>query len=218
MSLENDYRQPRTYELMTVLIPDLEDEATTAEVEKVQGLLTSAGQLVHTQQTSPWGRRRLAYTIRHNGQDYRDGYYLLTYFTAHPDKTEEIERELKLDQRVMRYLLLQSEPFVPPAEEETEGELEGEAASTAAAATAAGATSAATEPTPDSTPADGTEAAPAEQAESAPDTAAADAQSATADEVAPTESDNESTGDAATESAEAATSDATGEAVASKED
>src|SRR5689334_13739042 len=112
---------------MTVLVPDLDEEATNAAIEKVQTTLTTAGQLVHTEQSSPWGRRRLAYAIRHNGQDYRDGYYLLTYFTAMPDRTEEIERELKLDPRVIRYLLLQSEPFVPPAPAEGESTPEAEA-------------------------------------------------------------------------------------------
>lgn len=174
MFLVTDYRQPRTYELMTVLVPDLDEETTNAAIEKVQGLLTTAGELVHTDQSSPWGRRRLAYAIRHNGQDYRDGYYLLTYFTAMPDRTTEVERELKLDPRVIRYLLLQSEPFVPPVQEEPEG---GPAAAAESAAETAGATAteganAATEPAPAEQPAatapaqtDESAAAPAEAAE-----------------------------------------------------
>lgn len=160
--MENDYRQPRSYELMTVLVPDLDEEATNAAIEKVQATLTTAGQLVHTEQSSPWGRRRLAYTIRHNGQDYRDGYYLLTYFTAMPDRTDEIERELKLDPRVIRYLLLQSEPFVAPEPEAGEGAPEAEgaaetAAEGAAASAAAGVgtagTNGASEPAPAEQPA-----------------------------------------------------------------
>lgn len=203
--MENDYRQPRSYELMTVLLPDLDDEATTAEVEKVQAVLMTAGQLVHTQQTSPWGRRRLAYTIRHNGQDYRDGYYLLTNFTALPDRTAEIERELKLDPRVMRYLLVQSEPFVAPVGEESEGTPEAEAAGAAATA----ATTTATAVTgPES------QAAPANGAVAAPEEAAEEAETGNADTA---ESASEPAGDGATDAAAAATSTAGEDAAATRE-
>ena len=187
--MENDYRQPRSYELMTVLVPDLDEEATNAAIEKVQATLTTAGQLVHTEQSSPWGRRRLAYAIRHNGQDYRDGYYLLTYFTAMPDRTDEIERELKLDPRVIRYLLLQSEPFVAPAPEESEAAPEAEAEGTAESAAEGAAASAngATEVAPAEQPPVETATTETQAEATAPETSEAAAPAETTASAAPPE-------------------------------
>lgn len=159
--MDKAYRQPRNYELMTVLIPDLDEEATNAQVERVKAIVSASGEIADTLQSSPWGRRRLAYTIRHNSQDYRDGYYLLTYFTALPDTTAEIERELKLDDQVMRFLLLQSEPYVAPVPETAESEeAEAERAAGSATEEAAPAVNAATQPAPTAAPFEGTEAAP----------------------------------------------------------
>ncbi len=195
-----DYRQPRTYELMTVLIPDLDEEQTNAQVERVQSIVSASGEIAQSLQSSPWGRRRLAYTIRHNGQDYRDGYYLLTYFSAMPDKTTEIERDLKLDAQVMRYLLVQSEPYVAPVEE-AEGEAEGEREAQATeATTTATATAAAEAPAPAETAGEGIESAPTEE-QTAPQQAEAEPASESPVEAAP-EAGETGEGDAGATTAE----------------
>jgi len=104
---------PRPYELMTVLVPDLGDEDLESQIERIGGQIAAAGgEIRETLRESPWGRRRLAYTIRHNGQDYRDGYYFVTHFTLPPAQTLEIERELKLNVQVIRYLLVHDDPKV----------------------------------------------------------------------------------------------------------
>jgi small subunit ribosomal protein S6 len=198
--LVQDYRQPRTYELMTVLIPDLDEEQTNAQVERVQSIVSASGEIAQSLQSSPWGRRRLAYTIRHNGQDYRDGYYLLTYFSAMPDTTTEIERDLKLDAQVMRYLLVQSEPYVAPVEE-AEGEAEGEREALATeATTTATATAAAEAPAPAETAGEGIESAPTEE-QTAPQQAEAEPASESPVEAAP-EAGETGEGDAGATTAE----------------
>ncbi len=104
---------PRPYELMTVLVPELGDEDLESQIERIGGQIAAAGgSISETLRESPWGRRRLAYTIRHNGQDYRDGYYVVTHFTLPPTQTTEIERELKLNVQVIRYLLVHDDPKV----------------------------------------------------------------------------------------------------------
>ena len=104
-------RIPRAYELMSVLLPDMPEEDTSAAIERVNGYITDvAGEITETLTDSPWGRRRLAYTVRFNGQDYRDGYYVVTHFSAAPNAILDIERELKLDTGVMRYLLVMDDP------------------------------------------------------------------------------------------------------------
>jgi small subunit ribosomal protein S6 len=66
----------------------------------------------------PWGRRRLAYEIRHQGE----GVYHLLLFTAKPETLAEISRVLKITDGVMRHLAVRrvkggqrSAPPQPPA-------------------------------------------------------------------------------------------------------
>lgn len=106
-------REPRAYEIMAVFLPELADEDLTAQLDRASGYITSVGGSVKEILTdSPWGRRRLAYPIRFNGQDFRDGYYAVYHFDLEPSAMTEIERELKLDTRVMRYLVVHDDPKV----------------------------------------------------------------------------------------------------------
>lgn len=136
---KTNYLQPREYELMAVLVPDQPEEETKAAIDAMLGYITEQnGTVDSVSAESPWGRRRLAYTIRHEGVDYRDGHYVLVYFTAMPSALAEIEREFKLDVNIIRYLLLINDPEmgekIDPsqvAEEDAEG-AEEEAADDAA--------------------------------------------------------------------------------------
>lgn len=104
-------REPRAYELMAIFTPELADEDLTNQIQKITSHITAAtGAIKETLTDSPWGRRRLAYSIRHNSQDYRDGYYIVFHFDLQPSRMTEIERELKLDVNVMRYLLVHDDP------------------------------------------------------------------------------------------------------------
>jgi small subunit ribosomal protein S6 len=105
------YISPREYEMLTILLPDQGEEETRTAIDKLLSHITSEqGTIGSVAADSPWGRRRLAYPIRHEGVDYRDGHYVLVYFTAMPGALAEIERELKLDTNVVRYLLLTQDP------------------------------------------------------------------------------------------------------------
>lgn len=146
--MANQERDPRAYELMTVFIPDLSDEDSQAEIEKIEGLVTAnGGTMTDTLTASPWGRRRLAYTIRFNGVDYRDGIYTVFHFDMTPSSLTEIEREMKLDTNLMRYLLVHDDPkagekFIEGGETE-DGDSEDESTSADAGRAAGGATAAA---------------------------------------------------------------------------
>lgn len=121
----------RFYELMVITAPDGTPEELIATVDQIVGYITTAGgTIIRSNSDSPWGRRRLAYPIRYQSTDVRDGFYTLIHMEIGPDKIIEIERDLKLNDRLMRYLVLQlsGEPVFPePVEEEpAEGESEGE--------------------------------------------------------------------------------------------
>lgn len=109
--LANVTREPRAYELMSILVPDMQDEDTQAAIGRISGYITQAtGEVTQTLVDSPWGRRRLAYTMRFGNVDYRDGFYVLSRFNASPNAINDIERDLKLDTGVIRYLLVIDDP------------------------------------------------------------------------------------------------------------
>lgn len=109
--LDNKTRLPRDYELMVILLPDMAEEDNQAALQRVRTYITDVNaEITNTQVDSPWGRRRLAYAIRHEGVDYRDGFYSVIHFSAAPTGISDIERELKLDTNVIRYLLVMHDP------------------------------------------------------------------------------------------------------------
>lgn len=108
---KSNYLQSREYEMLAILLPDQGEEETKTAIDKMLSYITDeSGTVDSVNVESPWGRRRLAYSIRHEGVDYRDGHYVLVYFTAMPSALTEIERELKLDTNIIRYLLLVNDP------------------------------------------------------------------------------------------------------------
>lgn len=134
--MRDQERAPRTYELMTVLHPDVPEESLSGELERISGFITTAGgSIIESLQDSPWGRRRLAYPIRFGGRDVRDGYYTVWHFNLGPSRIDDVERELKLDSQVIRYLVVSWEP--KPIDEKAAEEAEIAAEDAAADAYAA---------------------------------------------------------------------------------
>ncbi len=139
---------PRLYEMMTILSPDVSEDDLPAQIEAIAGYITTAGGTVNeTLRESPWGRRRLAYSIRHTGRDIRDGFYTVFHFTLDPSGVRDIERDLKLNDQVMRFLITHYSPktVVPGAATEGGEEVptDAEAAPAPAADEATGAPAAA---------------------------------------------------------------------------
>jgi len=109
--LVSSVRAPRPYELMVIVVPDISDEEVTEALGRINGYIGDIeGTIREVLTDSPWGRRRLAYPIRFNSIDYRDGYYAVYHFDSRPEVMTDLERELKLDTRVVRYLLVHEDP------------------------------------------------------------------------------------------------------------
>lgn len=174
-------RAPRKYELMTVLHPEVEEESLPGELDRILGYITTiGGELIESLRESPWGRRRLAYPIRSGGKDVRDGYYTVWHFTAAPNQLLDLERELKLNTQVIRYMVVSWEPKPLDPKEVEAAEIAAEEAAAAAYA-AAQAAEAAAESEADSEAADAYAAAQAAEIAAASDAAA---ETATATETA----------------------------------
>lgn len=90
----------RTYELVFIAQPDLEEDGLNALVERVQQVTVENGGEI--QKTEHMGRRRLAYPI-----DKRtEGHYVLIHASLDGVAMAELERSLKLSEDVIRHLLV----------------------------------------------------------------------------------------------------------------
>lgn len=88
----------RQYETMYILKPDVEAEQTSDLVQKYQSFVTDkAGTIDQLQEI---GKRRMAYEI----ERFREGYYVLMQYSADTDFTRELERMMRIDEKVLRYL------------------------------------------------------------------------------------------------------------------
>lgn len=168
----------RPYEMMTILAPDVAEDDLQPAIDNIASYVTRfGGTIVAINRDSPWGRRRLAYPIRYQSRDVRDGFYVLWYFDANPEAIAEIDREIRLNDIIIRHIVIAlDKPFVPaPPAEATEGEAttEGEAPAAAEAAAEAAtegdapAAEAAEAPAAETEVAEAAEA-PAAEAEEAP--------------------------------------------------
>lgn len=93
----------REYELTFIVSPSGEEDQVQATIERVSRLVAGVeGEVTDVQ---PWGRRRLAYAIRHQ----RDGYFVTLRLRCRPQATAEIERALGLTEEVLRHLLVRTE-------------------------------------------------------------------------------------------------------------
>ena len=106
----------REYELIFIVHPELDEEGVASLTEKVKSWIDAAGgEVTHT---DLWGRRKLAYPIRKQ----TEGSYVLLRALLPPQTTTELERELKLMEGVLRYLLVRAETPLPPSETLTKAE------------------------------------------------------------------------------------------------
>lgn len=97
----------RPYEMLTIFHPQLPEEELNGTIAQVAGYVTNAGgAIAGTVRENPWGRRRLAYPIRHEGQDLRDGFYVLYTFNVDAGHITDLERSLKLNDRVLRHIIV----------------------------------------------------------------------------------------------------------------
>ena len=90
----------RQYELMVILDPELDDRTVQPSLERFLKVVTTDGGSVDN--VDIWGRRRLAYEIK----KHAEGVYAVVNFTCEPATAKELDRQLGLNESVMRTKLL----------------------------------------------------------------------------------------------------------------
>jgi small subunit ribosomal protein S6 len=88
------------YELVYIIDPAVEEEARKALVARFNTLITDNGGTVD--KVEEWGKRRLAYAINYK----TEGYYVLVNFSSEATLPLELERNLKINDRVIRYQVI----------------------------------------------------------------------------------------------------------------
>ncbi len=105
-----------SYETLFVVNPQLSEEETKKVIDKFTSLIAEAGSVA---EVNEWGKRRLAYPIN----DLNEGYYVLVNFEAKADLPAELERRFRIDENILRSIVIRHEDkkeAAPAAEEAAE--------------------------------------------------------------------------------------------------
>lgn len=101
----------RKYETFFILDPDLPDDVNNVVDEKLKGIVTSNGGVVLSY--TPWGKKKLAYTVKKHTR----GHYVLMEYAGNPELIAELERNMRLDERVIKFITVKLEERFDPEKE-----------------------------------------------------------------------------------------------------
>ena len=86
----------RAYELMVIIDPEVEERTVESSLEKFLNVVRNDGGTID--KVDIWGRRRLAYDIKKKSE----GIYAVVNFTATPATAAELDRQLGLNETILR--------------------------------------------------------------------------------------------------------------------
>ena len=92
--------EDRIYEIVLIFDSGLEDEQVDQKLKSLEERVTEDGGNI--EDVARWGKRKLAYPIKKK----ESGNYVVVTFKSGTEQLEELERGLKLDEQVLRYLII----------------------------------------------------------------------------------------------------------------
>ena len=103
----------RRYDLIFIIQPELNEEEVKAVTDRYTQIITAQkGTIIKTED---WGKRRLAYDINKQSK----GNYILVDFYGPGSMIREIERNLKIDDKILKFITVKTrDPFNPESLEE----------------------------------------------------------------------------------------------------
>ncbi len=93
----------RAYELMVIIDPEVEERTVEPSLDKFLNVIRNDGGTID--KVDIWGRRRLAYEI----QKKSEGIYAVVNFTGTPAAAAELDRQLSLNETIMRTKIIRPE-------------------------------------------------------------------------------------------------------------
>ncbi|RJE47371.1 MULTISPECIES: 30S ribosomal protein S6 [unclassified Dehalobacter] len=93
----------QAYEVMYIIRPDLDDEASKANIQKFEEIVNANGGT--DLKVEVWGKRRLAYEVK----KFNEGVYVLMNFNGEARTVDELERLMKISDAVIRFMTTKKE-------------------------------------------------------------------------------------------------------------
>lgn len=94
------------YETVVILRPDLDDSDTRENIEKLETIIAdNSGKMLLKDE---WGKRKLAYPIN----NHLKGHYVLFNFLGPATAIDEIERKIRINDRIIRFMTVKLEDNV----------------------------------------------------------------------------------------------------------
>ncbi len=97
-----EVEQIRDYELVLIISPEVAEQDFEATIDNVSRFITGKGGTISG--VERWGKKRLAYSIRHFGE----GNYVLIKFKLKPAFGKELEANLRISENILRHLVTKS--------------------------------------------------------------------------------------------------------------
>jgi len=113
----------KRYETLFIVQADLPDDEIISLIERYSTILTSfKGTIIKIEK---WGKRRLAYEIRKK----TNGYYVLIDYAGKSTVIQELERNFKIDDKILKFMTIMKDDNVDLAkiEEEKQAQAQNEA-------------------------------------------------------------------------------------------
>ncbi|MBT1004224.1 30S ribosomal protein S6 [Paenarthrobacter sp. DKR-5] len=93
----------RPYELMVIIDPEVDERTVEPSLDKFLNVVRNDGGTID--KVDIWGRRRLAYDIKKKSE----GIYAVVNFTAAPATAQELDRQLGLNETILRTKIIRPE-------------------------------------------------------------------------------------------------------------
>lgn len=87
------------YDFVFALQPNITGDGLSAILEKIKSKISSNGEIVKFDE---WGLKTLAYPVK----DYTEAQYYLIQFNSLPDKISELKRDFKINEDILRYIIV----------------------------------------------------------------------------------------------------------------
>jgi len=90
----------KEYEMMIIVDPDIDDEEISTSINGIKEIIEKEGGTV--KKIDEWGKRTLAYEIRHK----KEGFYVVYYFKGQPTLPHRLRREINLNPHILRGMVI----------------------------------------------------------------------------------------------------------------